>query len=80
MYSINTDIMRINWFINLNQTTDINPSNLFYGSDLVINKDYVVISSNDFTYIINANDGTIINKLNFSFKVKPLIINKYLFW
>ena len=79
LYSINTDIMRINWFINLNQTTDINPSNLFYGSDLVINKDYVVISSNDFTYIINANDGTIINKLNFSFKVKPLIINKYLF-
>jgi hypothetical protein len=31
-----TKIMKLNWFINLNQSLDLNPSNLFYGIKLLI--------------------------------------------
>ena len=31
LYSLNCDNMQIMWFINLNQTLDLNPGNLFNG-------------------------------------------------
>ena len=34
LYSISNDKMKINWFLNLNQTLDLNLSNLFSGSRL----------------------------------------------
>ena len=36
-------------------------------------------SSQDSTYIIDSNNGSIIYKLNFVSKIKPLLINNYLF-
>ena len=33
LYSVNLESMEINWFINLNQSTDFNPSDLFLESD-----------------------------------------------
>ena len=41
--------MKINWFINLNQSLDLNPSNLFYGNQ-IINKDKIIVSSNNLLY------------------------------
>jgi hypothetical protein len=34
--------MKINWFINLNQSLDLNPSNLFFGNQIIkyIKKNY----------------------------------------
>ena len=79
LYGIENDSMRIKWFVNLNASTNLNPSNLFFGSQIINYKDKVVVSSNDFTYILNSNNGSIIFKKNFSSKVKPLIINNFLF-
>tara|TARA_B100000767_G_C19771557_1_gene540333 strand:- start:2963 stop:4288 length:1326 start_codon:yes stop_codon:yes gene_type:complete len=79
LYSINNETLRINWFLNLNQSLNLNPSNLFMGNQIVINKNKVVISSNQYTYVLGINNGSIIYKVNFSSLFKPLIQNDYLF-
>jgi outer membrane protein assembly factor BamB len=79
LYSIDLESRRINWFINLNQSLDLNPSNLFFGNQIINNGDKIVVTSNQFTYVINTNTGSIIYKMNISTQIKPLILNDYLF-
>tara|TARA_B100000242_G_scaffold223349_1_gene164134 strand:+ start:1047 stop:2372 length:1326 start_codon:yes stop_codon:yes gene_type:complete len=79
LYSIDCQDMNINWFVNLNQSVDINPSNLFYGNQIVSNINRVVISSNQFTYILDSETGSVVSKKNYSSKIKPLIVDKYLY-
>ena len=67
--------MKINWFLNLNQSTNINPSNLFNSVQIVSNKSKVLIGSNNKTFIIDKNSGFIVNKFTFAPLIKP-IINK----
>ena len=38
LYSINSKNLKVNWFLNLNQSIDLNPSNLFFGSEIVLIK------------------------------------------
>ena len=79
LYSIEIDSKKINWFINLNQSIELNPSNLFFGNQIVIENNKLVVSSNNFTYILDTNNGSIIYKKNFSSLIKPIINNDYLF-
>lgn len=79
LYSIEKKNMRINWFINLNQSMDLNPSNLFIGSKVVNFKNKLIVSNKDYTYILNSTNGSIIYKLNFSLGVSPVIIENYTF-
>ena len=79
LYAINIKSMRLSWFINLNQSQNLNPSNLFSGNKIINNDSKIIVSSNQFTYVIDANTGTIIYKKKFSSQVKPIIINDYLF-
>ena len=79
LYAINIKSMRLSWFINLNQSQNLNPSNLFSGNKIINNDSKIIVSSNQFTYVIDANSGTIIYKKKFSSQVKPIIINDYLF-
>ncbi len=79
LYAVSNESLRIRWFINLNQSLDINPSNLFNGKELVNNNDIIVATSNHFTYVIDTDNGSIIYKKNFTSQFKPLIINQYLF-
>ena len=79
LYSIDNRSMRINWFINLNQASDINPTNLFLGNKLISTNNQIIVTSNYFTYVIDSNTGEIIYKKNFSSKIKPIVIDNYLF-
>jgi len=79
LYSIDIKSLRINWFLNLNQSLDINPSNLFFGNQIINDNKKIVLSSNNFTYVIDSNSGSIIYKKNFSSQIKPLYIDDYLF-
>ena len=79
LYSINNDTMKINWFINLNQSLDINPSNIFLGTEIIHNGSKIVLSSNQFTYVIDILSGSILFKKNFISLIKPTVINEYLF-
>lgn len=71
--------MQVNWFINLNQSFDLNPSNLFSGSKIINSGNKLAISTNYLTYIIDTNNGTILNTFNFSTKVTPIILENYFF-
>ena len=79
LYAIDNDNMRIVWFLNLNQSIDLNPSNLFKGNQIVLNNEKVTVTTNQFTYVLEAKTGSLIYKKNFNSLVKPLIINNYLF-
>jgi len=79
LYSIDIESMRINWFINLNQSLDLNPSNLFFGNQIINSEDKIVVTSNQFTYVINSSTGSTTYKKNISTKIKPIILNDYLF-
>ena len=80
LYSVNIASMKLNWFVNLNQSLDLDFSNLFFGNQVVNDKkDKIVISSNYYTYIINSKTGSILYKKNLSSKFRPIILNNYLF-
>ena len=79
LYSIENKTMKINWFLNLNQSLDLNLSNLFFGNQIINSNNKIIVSSNEFTYIIDENTGSIISKKNFSSLIKPVILDDYLF-
>ncbi len=79
LYSVDIKSKRINWFINLNQSLDVNPNNMFNGSQIVNSGGKIITSSNQFLYIIDSNTGSIILKKNFPILINPLIINDILF-
>ena len=79
LYSINNENLKIDWFLNLNQSINLNLANSFAGSQIIFFKDKLAVSSNDFFYLINASNGTIIYKKNFSSLIRPIIISDYIF-
>ena len=79
LYSVNMTNLNIEWFLNLNESLDLNSSNLFSGTQIVIQNDKLLVSSNQFFYILNSFNGSIIQKKNFTSIIKPLILNDYAF-
>lgn len=80
LYSIDLNNLVINWFNNINQSLDFLPSNLFFGSKIVNSDREVIISSSSKTYLIDIETGSILNRLNFSTALKPIIINDIIFF
>jgi outer membrane protein assembly factor BamB len=79
LYSMDIKNLKLNWFINLNKTLDINPSNLFFGNQIVNYNSKILVSSNHHFYIIDENNGSILIKKNFSSIIKPIVQNDYIF-
>lgn len=79
LYSVNSKNMQINWFINLNQTTEPKNNGLFSGTEVIYKNKKLIVLTNSFTYIIDSNTGRIIYKINFSSLIKPLVKNNNLF-
>ena len=78
LYSIN-DKGRIEWFINLNRSTNINPSNLFYSNPIVLHKDKLIVSTDLYLYILNSNNGLTLSKTAITSLLKPVISGENLF-
>ena len=64
-----TRILRIRWFINLNKSLDINPSNLFVSNQLVIYNNKIFVPTQNNLYILDIITGSTI------FKHKNLLPN-----
>ena len=79
LYSINFDTMKVNWFNNFNQSFQISSTNLFLGNQILNNDKVIVLSSNTKTYLIDQQNGFIISSFNFFTKIKPIIIENYIF-
>ena len=71
--------MEIEWFLNLNRSVNLNASNLFFGSKVISNNNLVIVSSDKFTYVIDAKNGNVLQKKNFSSIIKPILIGNQLF-
>ncbi len=80
LYSIDTESLEINWFINLNKSVDLSPSNLFYANQIIHENNKVIVSTKDNTYLIDANNGIILEKKNFSSIIQPIIYGEYIFF
>ena len=78
LYSID-DKGRIEWFINLNRSTNINPSNLFYSNPIVLHKDKLIVSTDLYLYILNSNNGLTLSKTAITSLLKPVISGENLF-
>ena len=70
LYSLNTNSMRINWYINLNQSIDLNPSNLFKSNQVIISQNKVFVPTNENFYVIDLSNGSIIFKKEFFINFK----------
>ncbi len=79
VYSINSNTMQLNWFLNLNDSSSNDASNIFEGTEISYNNEKLFIATKNFTYIINSKNGSIIYKVNFSSFIKPINIGEYLF-
>ena len=79
LYSINKNKMFVEWIVNLNQSLEINPGNLFYSEPLLINKNKIVISTNNELYILDSKNGSISYKKPIISAVKPLVNGNNLF-
>ena len=79
LYAIDTMLLKVKWFTNLNQSLNLNPSNLFNGNQIVTSNEQVIVSSDFYTFIINSITGEILFRKNFSIKSRPIINNNYLF-
>ena len=79
LYAIDSNFFNVKWFINLNQSFDLNPSNLFMGNQIVLSKKQLIVSSDFYTYIIDSKSGEILFKKNFSTIHRPIINNNYVF-
>ena len=77
LYAVSKKDMEIKWFVNLNQSLDINPSNLFMGNQIVNNGKRIVVNSNQSTFILDSETGTVLSKKKFSSDVKPIIVDQY---
>ena len=79
LYSLNSNENRFNWFINLNQSLDLNSSNLFLSNPLVQFKNRIVVSTDPYLYIVNKFNGSTKIKKSLSSSVKPIGIHDKLF-
>ena len=79
LYSIDNRSLRINWFLSLNKSVDINPNNLFKGSIVINDDNYIVVSSNKNLFIFDSKSGNLVHKKNFSAFLNPQISNNHLF-
>jgi len=78
LYSISNK-GNIKWFINLNQSLDINPSNLFYSNPIVLNQDKLIVSTDLYLYVLNSNNGSIFHKVAITSLLRPIISGENLF-
>ena len=79
LYSLNINLRKINWFINLNQSLELTTSNLFNGSQIVNHKNIIAVSANKRFYLIDSLTGSIISYKNFQINLKPIINKQYIF-
>jgi len=72
LYSINVNEKNIQWFVNLNQSLDLNTSSLFYSNPIIINKNNIIVSSNPHLFILDKNSGLTKVKFSIDSIIKPI--------
>ena len=78
LYSIDSR-RAVKWFINLNQSLDVNPSNLFYSNPIVLHREKIIVSTDLYLYILDSNTGSTFFKIAITSLLQPIVSGKNLF-
>ncbi len=70
---------RIKWFVNLNQSADINPSNLFNSNQIINYKNIVIVSTDLMLYFLDSNNGSTYFKISITSQFRPIVSGENLF-
>ena len=79
LYSFNINLMKINWFINLNQSLDINLNNLFNSNQVQIVKNKVYVPTGNNLYVLDLLSGAVVIKKDFSSILRPIVLDNVLY-
>ena len=79
IYALDRQSLKINWFLNMNQSLDMNLNNLFYSNSIAANNKNIFISTNPFLYILDSTSGATIFKESINLISKPIITKNGLF-
>ena len=58
----------------------MSPSNLFIGNKIINTNKEIIVSSNNKTFLIDLKTGSLLKSFNFSSRIKPIIIEKIIFF
>ena len=78
IYSLNS-LGGINWFASLNQSSEANPTNIFYSNPILLYKDKLIVSTDPYLYILNSKNGFTISKSPMTSIFKPIVSGENLF-
>ena len=79
LYKLSAKKNKINWFINLNQSTSLNSSNIFFSNSIILHMNKIIISTDPYLYILNKSNGSIVLKKNITSIIKPIVSGQNLF-
>jgi len=79
LYSIDSKNNRIEWFVNLNPSLNLNTSSLFNANPIILHQEKVIVSTYPYLYILDANNGSITFKKKINSIIKPIASGENLF-
>lgn len=79
LYSLNKNDLRINWFININQSLETDKNNLFYSNPIVISKNKIILSTDPYLYVIDTVNGSTLSKNPVTSIVTPIVSENNIF-
>ena len=79
LYAFDNESMKIRWFLNLKSSVDLNSRDIFSSTQIINNGNHLIVSSNQFLYILNPDNGRIIFKKNIVSKINPVVNKNYIF-
>lgn len=79
LYSIDSKTNKIEWFVNLNPSLDLNFGDIFVSNPVIFHKEKIFISTYPYLYILDANNGSTILKKTINSVIKPIVSGDNLF-
>jgi outer membrane protein assembly factor BamB len=79
IYKIDSINEKIEWFINLNPSLDLNFNDLFFSNPVIFYENKLIISTYSHLYILDAYSGSTIQKKKINSLVKPTVSGENLF-
>ena len=79
LYAFDNESMKIRWFLNLKPSVDLNSRDIFSSTQIINNGNHLIVSSNQFLYILNPDNGRTIFKKNIVSKINPVVNKNYIF-
>lgn len=79
LYSIDIKRNKVEWFVNLNASLNLNTTSLFNANPIILHQEKVIVSTYPYLYILDANNGSIIFKKPINSTIKPIASGENLF-